>query len=162
MGARGEECEWDRSAISAAAYGNLEMVKYCVANECPIDGDACGLAADGGHLEPKYLHEEVKALAMQYCRWGGSKWSSSAMLEYLVEREYDEYNECACSGQPYSAAWTVEILAKLSQSAVELFGRSICAREQSTRMFTIPSRQQLSSPTRRRYECGELFIRGQE
>ena len=41
-----------------------------------------------------------------------------------------------------------EVLARNRQSAVDLFGRSICAREQSTRMFTIPSRQQLSSPTR--------------
>ena len=28
--------------INTAAYqGNLEMVKYCVANECPMDEDAC-------------------------------------------------------------------------------------------------------------------------
>jgi hypothetical protein len=59
-----KECEWDYRTISAAAQqGNLEMVKYCVANECPIDEDACGLAAENGHLEIlKYLHEEVKAI----------------------------------------------------------------------------------------------------
>ena len=33
-----KKCEWDEWTINAAAYqGNLEMVKYCVANECPID-----------------------------------------------------------------------------------------------------------------------------
>ena len=38
------------------------MVKYCVANECPIVTYACAFAARGGHLEClKYLHEEVKA-----------------------------------------------------------------------------------------------------
>ena len=32
--------------LDAAAYqGNLEMVKYCVANECPIDTGACADAA---------------------------------------------------------------------------------------------------------------------
>ena len=31
--------------------GNLEMVKYCVANECPIDERACARAAENGHLE---------------------------------------------------------------------------------------------------------------
>ena len=38
------------------------MVKYCVANECPIDEYACAYAASNGHLEClKYLREEVKA-----------------------------------------------------------------------------------------------------
>ena len=33
-----KKCEWDEWTINAAALqGNLEMVKYCVANECPID-----------------------------------------------------------------------------------------------------------------------------
>ena len=35
----------------AAYQGNLEMVKYCVANECPVDEDACANAALEGHLE---------------------------------------------------------------------------------------------------------------
>ena len=38
------------------------MVKYCVANECPIHEDACAFAALNGHLEClKYLREEAKA-----------------------------------------------------------------------------------------------------
>ena len=33
-----KKCEWDKwTIIAAAEQGNLEMVKYCVANECPID-----------------------------------------------------------------------------------------------------------------------------
>ena len=58
-----KQCKWDEWTINAAAeQGNLEMVKYCVANECPIDEVACAYAADGGHLEClKYLCEEVKA-----------------------------------------------------------------------------------------------------
>ena len=33
-----KKCEWDSGTIHVAAnQGNLEMVKYCVANECPID-----------------------------------------------------------------------------------------------------------------------------
>ena len=63
-GAREEKkCEWDSGTIDAAAYqGNLEMVKYCVANECPIDVRACANAAINGHLEVlKYLHEEAEA-----------------------------------------------------------------------------------------------------
>ena len=33
-----KNCEWDIMTINRAAQqGNLEMVKYCVANECPIN-----------------------------------------------------------------------------------------------------------------------------
>ena len=72
--------KWDRWTIDAAAeQGNLEMVKYCVANECPIDEYACACAAENGHLEVlKYLHEEAKRLGIiEYCLLGGFKWSSS-------------------------------------------------------------------------------------
>ena len=49
------------------------MVKYCVANECPIDESACADAADNGHLEVlKYLREEAKApWDSRYCLLGG-------------------------------------------------------------------------------------------
>ena len=55
--------KWDDRTINAAAdQGNLEMVKYCVANECPIDVECVCKCCRGGHLEVlKYLREEVKA-----------------------------------------------------------------------------------------------------
>ena len=58
-----KNCDWDEVTIyMAASQGNLEMVKYCVANECPIDEWACACAAGNGHLEClKYLHEEANA-----------------------------------------------------------------------------------------------------
>ena len=58
-----KKCEWDEDTIrTAAEQGNLEMVKYCVANECPVDEWACSDAAENGHLEClKYLREEAKA-----------------------------------------------------------------------------------------------------
>jgi len=93
-----KKCEWDKETIcEAAEQGNLEMVKYCVANECPIDEDACACAAINGHLEClKYLREEAKAL------WDSGTASRAAqnghlhILEYLVERKYDQFNEYAC------------------------------------------------------------------
>ena len=46
MGAREKKCEWDEETINeAASQGNLEMVKYCVANKCHIDEWACAYAA---------------------------------------------------------------------------------------------------------------------
>jgi len=94
-----KECEWDERTISSAVeQGNLEMVKYCVANKCPINVWACANAASGGHLEIlKYLREEAKAL------WDSGTASRAALnghlhiLEYLVERKFDQYMEWTCT-----------------------------------------------------------------
>ena len=58
-----KKCKWDVGTINTAAeHDNLEMVKYCVVNECPIDVFACANAASNGQLEClKYLREEGKA-----------------------------------------------------------------------------------------------------
>ena len=94
-----KKCKWDYDTINrAVAKGNLQMVKYCVANECPINEMACARAAENGHLEClKYLREEVKA------PWESvtASWAALSghlhILEYLVERKYDKYNEGACT-----------------------------------------------------------------
>ena len=55
-----KKCKWDAWTIrSAAEQGNLEMVKYCVANECPINRWAFFWATRNGHLKVlKYLEDE--------------------------------------------------------------------------------------------------------
>ena len=93
-----KECEWNSRTINrAAVQGNLEMVKYCVANECPIDVSACANAALGGHLEVlKYLREEVKVpWDSRTASWAAEN-GHLHILEYLVERKYDRYDEEAC------------------------------------------------------------------
>ena len=93
-----KKCEWVDLTINAAAVqGNLEMVKYCVANECPIDVSACANAALGGHLEVlKYLREEVKVpWDSRTASWAAEN-GHLHILEYLVERKFDEYVEYAC------------------------------------------------------------------
>ena len=93
-----KKCEWNEETITVAAYqGNLEMVKYCVANECPIDERACAWAADGGELEVlKYLREEVKAPWDWRTATFAAKYGHLHILEYLVERKYDKFNVHAC------------------------------------------------------------------
>ena len=93
-----KECEWHGETINAVAeHGNLEMLKYCVANECPVDESACGIAAQFGHLEClKYLHEEAKVPWDEYTAvWAAGK-GQLHILEYLVERKYDKYDTLAC------------------------------------------------------------------
>ena len=53
---------------------------------------ACARAASGGHLEClKYLHEEVKAPWDSYTASWAAVNGHLHILEYLVERKYDEY-----------------------------------------------------------------------
>ena len=86
-----KKCKWYKWTINAATeQGNLEMVKYCVANECSIDIHACAFAALKGHLESlKYLREEAKAP----WNWRTAAWAAERghlhILEYLVKRKYD-------------------------------------------------------------------------
>ena len=136
--------------IWAAYQGNLEMVKYCVANECPIDEDACAYAAENGHLEClKYLHEEAKApWDSDTATWAAQN-GHLHILEYLVERKYDKYDELACMwcGRERPLG-LFEVLARNRQSALGRCAVRYAHREQPPRVFTIPPRQRLSSTNR--------------
>ena len=57
-----KECEWDEETINVAALqGNMEMFKYCVAND-QYHVFSCERAAESGHLDClKYLRETAKA-----------------------------------------------------------------------------------------------------
>jgi ankyrin repeat protein len=83
---------------AAAEQGNLEMVKYCVANKCPIGWSACAYAASGGHLEVlKYLREEAKAPWDSVTPSWAAQNGHLHILEYLVERKFVQFSEGACA-----------------------------------------------------------------
>jgi hypothetical protein len=160
-----KECEWDERTITEAArQGNLEMVKYCVANECFIDEWACARAADGGHLEClKYLREEAKAP----WDWKTASWAASNghphILEYLVERKYDQYNEFACANAAQHGH--LDCLKYLHQTAKAPWNY-LAVREAHKNnqpeclQYLLDNNCPL--PPGWRYEHGELRIRGQE
>jgi len=91
-------CEWDGRVFNEAiSLGNLDMVKYCVANGFFVEEWACTCAAEYGHLEClKYLHEEARAP----WDWRAATMAASNghlhILEYLVERKYDKFNSASC------------------------------------------------------------------
>ena len=93
-----KKCEWGYRTISSAAYqANLEMIKYCVANECPFEECLCPSAALNGHLEClKYLHEEAKAPWDYWTAKCAAGNGHIHILEYLVERNIDKYSTYVC------------------------------------------------------------------
>ena len=93
-----KKCEWGTETIDTVAQnGNLEMLKYCLENQCPMDEGVCTGAAAGGSLEClKYLHEEVKAPWDRETAVQASKNGHLHVLEYLVEKKYDKYVERTC------------------------------------------------------------------
>ncbi|CAL6383872.1 unnamed protein product [Bathycoccus prasinos] len=94
-----KKCEWNEGTICwAAEQGNLEMVKYCVVNECPIEeAYACAFAAENGQLEClKYLREEAKAPWNSYTAAWAAENGHLHILEYLVERKYTHFSKYAC------------------------------------------------------------------
>ena len=65
-----KQCAWDECPIIVAArLGNLEMVKYCVENNCPMHAEACSDTAWQGHLDVlKYLREHGCPWDWETCR----------------------------------------------------------------------------------------------
>ena len=125
------------------------MVKYCVANECPINEWACANAAQNGHLEVlKYLREEAEAP----WDWYTASWAAGNghlhILEYLVERKYDKYNEDACELAAENGH--LDCLKYLHETAKAPWNYLAVrfAHTRTTTTFTIPPRQRLSSTTR--------------
>ena len=155
-----KKCEWDEDTIKAAAsQGNLEMVKYCVANECPIDEYTCACAAQNGHLEClKYLHEEAKA------PWDSAtaSWAASNghlhILEYLVERKYDRYDEHACwVGGRERPLRLFEVLTRNRQSALELWSVLYAHENNHPECVQYLLDNNCPLPFGWRYEDGEVY-----
>ena len=58
-----KQCEWDERTIDTAARkGNLEMLKYCISNDCPCyEKESYVRAAIGGHLDClRFLFDKVE------------------------------------------------------------------------------------------------------
>ena len=72
------------------------MVKYCVANECPINEWACALAAKTVISSTQILtRRSQSALGFLTATWAAQN-GHLHILEYLVERKFDKYDEFAC------------------------------------------------------------------
>ena len=86
-----KQCAWDEETIGCAAIqGNLEIVKYCAENGCPMDAIACSDAASNGHLDVlKYLHEHDCPWDSYTCQYAhdNDHIDCSHCLHYAIEHE---------------------------------------------------------------------------
>ena len=121
-----KKCKWDEWTINAAAYkGNLEMVKYCVANECPIDKMRVHLLPNT--VISRYSNtyaKKSKRLGIGVTASWAAKNGHLHILEYLVERKYDKYDTLRVECSRERPLGLFEVLARNRQSAVGRLGRT--------------------------------------
>jgi len=99
-----KKCEWNEWTIEIAqALGNLEMLKYCFANDCPYDErKACANAARKGHLNYlRFFFDKVKPspeTEMEAAQ-GAANYGHLDILKYFVEeRKLSDDAKSSCVG----------------------------------------------------------------
>ena len=154
-----KKCEWCvGTTLTAAEQGNLEMVKYCVANQCPINTGACAWAAGKGNLEMlKYLREEAKVPWTSRTATSAAKTGHLHILEYLVERKYYEYDEDACaSAAKYGQLDCLKYLRETAKAPWDFWAVRKAHRNNQTECVQYLLDNNCPLPPGWRYEYGEL------
>ena len=87
-----KKCEWDEKTITmAVCKGNLEMLKYCFAHDCPCDErDSCVQAARNGHLDClRFLFDKLKPSreVERDATWEAAGRGHLDMLKYCIEEK---------------------------------------------------------------------------
>jgi len=98
-----KKCKWDEETINVVAgKGNLEMLKYCFANDCPYDEVwACRFAARDGYLDClRFLFDTIKPSRETEKEAAAEAARSDQLdiLKYFVEERKisdDAKSECA-------------------------------------------------------------------
>jgi len=99
-----KKCEWDKRTINkAASVGNLEMLKYCFANNCPCDGhQSCCNAAGKGQLDClRFLFDKMKPSRETVGKAAGMAVENGHIdiLKYFVEeRKISNSVKHGCAG----------------------------------------------------------------
>ena len=129
--------------------GNLEMVKYCVANECPIRCvGVCKMLPET--VISRYSNtyaKKSKRLGIGELPLGRLEMVISTYSNILLSVSMINLTKCVCVCSRERSLGLFEVLARNRQSAVELSGGTKSARE-----HTIPTVYNTSSTTTARYQ----------
>ena len=106
-----KKCKWDEGTIKAAAkQGNLEMVKYCVANECPIDDGSvcrsCPKRSSRG-TSNTYAKKRKRLGIRGYCAIGRLQMVIFTYSNILLSVNLINLTYWRVGMQPWTATWTV-------------------------------------------------------
>jgi len=131
-----KKCEWDENTINTAARkGNLEMLKYCFANDCPYDEDcACRLASCNGHLDClRFLFDTVKPSGEteKEAAAEAAKSDHLDILKYFVEERKisnDAKSECATSSAICGRLNCLKYLVEEAKAPLNDYRDVACAR----------------------------------
>ena len=84
------------------------MVKYCVANECPIDEWRVQMLPKTviSRYSNTYAKKSKRLGIRSTAAWAAEN-GHLHILEYLVERKYDQFDEVRVRLQPRTVTWTV-------------------------------------------------------
>ena len=90
---------WDgKTTIAAIKQGNVEMLKYCLENDCPTSSIVCERAAEDGQLEClKYLHEVRKMPWANQAGVSAVIGENHNILEYLYKSKYPHFTAEMCA-----------------------------------------------------------------
>lgn len=114
-----DKCPWDKATTTAAAeYGHLHVLRWCVAEGCPMEGNAYKVAADRGHVDVlTFLKEEaglpwdpslcgynypirtgqfgvVQWMRANGCPWGTAECADAALYDQLEILQWLRANGC--------------------------------------------------------------------
>ena len=133
------------------------MVKYCVANECPIDERRVQMLPKTVISSASNTYtKKSKRLGIWNCLLGGSN-GHLHILEYLVERKYDKFDEYACAYAAENGHLRLfEVLTRNRQSALGLSGRTIRAQNNQTDCVQYLLDNNCPLPEDWSYEDGQL------
>ncbi|CAL6325839.1 unnamed protein product [Bathycoccus prasinos] len=135
-----KECDWGVGTINTAVVqGNLEMVKYCVASECPCDEGACAEAATGGHVDClRVLFEELdppeESGTEERVAEHAAEYGYPDVLKYLVEeRELSDsvIEECVSISVNYSQLECLKYLVEDAEAPLDDWKLLAYARDSS-------------------------------
>ena len=136
-----KKCKWDEGTINAAAeQGNLEMVKYCVANECPINRvGVCRCCRKRSSRVPQILTRRSQSALGLTTAIGRLKMVISTYSNILLSVSMINIRVCVLVAAENGHLDCLKYLHETAKAPWDSWGVVWARKKQPLRMFTIHS-----------------------